>query len=392
MVLWVICILLVVGAAAAGAKRGGIRGAFTLLGLLLGGMLGMVLGGVFTNLLELAGLKHPGWSMGLGPIVAFLLGLIGCKIAGAAVHKKIEVFYKYDAPEPARISWERLNNRLGLGFGVANGALYAFLLSGAIYLGSYLTTQASTPDKETPEIRLINQLGQDVQSTGMYKSVAPFLPATQAYFDGADVLGLLYHNPLLESRLAHYAGLANLADEREFQDIANDVGFHQTWASQPSFREFFGHARIQAVLKNPTLFDRLKRTAAPDLRDLKDYLVTGQSAKYAEKILGRWDFNLQATVSTARRKPNATTAEIARVRRVLSTSMENGRLSATLDHKVAIRGKGASSQGTWNAEPGSDTRFTLFLTEGGQTVDATAVVDNDRLMVTKDGVTLVFEK
>src|SRR5687767_4044241 len=241
MVLWVICIGLVIGLAAAGSKRGGIRAAFTLLGLLLGGMLGMVLGGVFTDLLELAGLKHPGWSMALGPIVAFLLGLLGCKIAGAAVHKKIEVFYKYDAPEPARLNWERLNNRLGIGLGVANGALYAFLLCGAIYLASYLTVQASAPEKETPGIRIINQLGHDVQKTGMYKSVAPFLPATQAYFDAADVLGLLYHNPLLEARLSHYAGLASFADEREFQEIANDLEFHQTWATQPSFRQFFGH-------------------------------------------------------------------------------------------------------------------------------------------------------
>ena len=393
MVLWVICIAIVIGAAVVGSKRGGIRAAFTFMGLLLGGMLGMVLGGVFTNLLELAGLKHPGWSMALGPIIAFLLGLIGCKIGGAAVHKKIEVFYKYDAPEGARINWERLNNRLGISLGVANGALYAFLVSGAIYLASYLTVQASAPDKETPGIRIINQLGQDVQRTGMYRSVGPFLPATQAFFDGADVLGLLYHNPLLESRLAHYAGLANLADEKEFQEIANDVQFHEMWASQPSFMQFFGHQRVKAVLENPSLFDRLKRTAVPDLKDLKEYLVSGTSPKYAEKILGRWDFNLQATVSAARRKPNATTAEIARVRKVLSASMEKGTLSATLDHKVAIKGKGASSQGTWAAEPGSETRFRLTLNENGQNVEATAVVENnDRLIVTKDGVTLVFEK
>lgn len=393
MVLWVICVGLVIAGAVTGSKRGGIRAAFTFIGLLLGGMLGMVLGGVFANLLELAGLKHPGWSMGLGPILAFLLGLLGCKIAGAALHKKIEVYYKYDASEPARINWERLNNRLGLSLGAANGALYAFMISGAIYLASYLTVQASTPDKETPGIRIINQLGRDVQSTGMYKSVAPFLPASQAYFDAADVLGLLYHNPLLEKRLAHYAGLAKLADERELQDIANDLAFHETWASQPSYREFFGHPRIQAVLKNPVLFDRLKRTVVPDLKDLKEYLVTGQSSKYVEKILGRWEFNLQATIAAARRKPNATTAEIARVRKVLSASMENGTLSATLDHNVAIKGKGASSQGTWEAEPGSDTRFKLSLTEGGNSLEATAVVvDNDRLIVTKDGITLVFEK
>ena len=170
------------------------------------------------------------------------------------------------------------------------------------------------------------------------------------------------------------------------------MGFHQTWATQPSFMEFFGHPRVKAVLENPTLFDRLKRTAVPDLKDLREYLVTGQSLKYAEKILGRWDFNLQGTLSAARKKPNATTAELARLRKVLSASMQNGTLSATLDHRVAIRGKGASSQGTWKTDPGSETHFALALTEGGNKLDASAVVENDRLVVTKDGVTLVFEK
>ena len=36
--------------------------------------------------------------------------------------------------------------------------------------------------------------------------------------------------------------------------------------------------------------------------------------------------------------------------------------------------------------------FALALTEGGNKLDASAVVENDRLVVTKDGVTLVFEK
>src|SRR5438093_1985657 len=77
MVLWVICIALVGAGTVVGSKRGGIRAAFTLLGLLLGGMLGVVLGGVFANLLELVGLRHPGYSMALGPILAVLLGLLG---------------------------------------------------------------------------------------------------------------------------------------------------------------------------------------------------------------------------------------------------------------------------------------------------------------------------
>ena len=139
----------------------------------------------------------------------------------------------------------------------------------------------------------------------MRKAISPFLPVKPTWFEAADVIGLLYHNPLLESRVAHYAGLAPLTDQKEFQDLANDVGFHQAWASQASFLEFFEHPKMKAVLENPALLANLRKIINPDLKDFKEYLVTGQSLKYTEKILGRWDFNLQATLSRAQvRYPN----------------------------------------------------------------------------------------
>jgi hypothetical protein len=230
-----------------------------------------------------------------------------------------------------------------------------------------------------------------VQSTGMRVAISPFLPVSPAWFEGADVLGILFHNPLLESRLAHYAGLATLADAKEFQDLSNDVGFHQTWASQPAFLEFFNHPKVQALTSNPQLLASLRRVAVPDLKDLREYLVTGQSLKYVEKILGRWSFNLQSTISRARKKPNATTAELARLRKALLATMDKAVLSATVDQKVAIRAPGGVSQGTWSSA-GSESQYALALTEGSKQVQATAHVEGDRLVVTKDGLALVFEK
>ena len=391
MILWIISICIAGLAAWMGLKKGAVRAAFTQVGLLLGAIVAVPLGPVAAWLLQLAGLKNAVLTMFAGPIVVYLLVLFAAKFAGAQVHKKIEVFYKYDVPDTLRLAWERLNSRLGFCLGLANGTIYVFILCTLIYIPGYLTVQASNPENEPIVVKAINQLAQDVQSTGMRKAISPFLPVKPTWFEAADVIGLLYHNPLLESRVAHYAGLAPLTDQKEFQDLANDVGFHQAWASQASFLEFFEHPKMKAVLENPALLANLRKIINPDLKDFKEYLVTGQSLKYTEKILGRWDFNLQATLSRARRKPNATTAELARLRKALGATMTKATLSAALDQRVVIKAAGGSSQGTW-MQAGSENNYSLSLSEGNKKVEAAAVVDGERLIVTKDGLALVFEK
>jgi len=259
MVLWIIALAIVGASAWMGHRRGAIRAVFTQVGLLLGWMVATPLGPAVAALLGLVGLKNAVLALFLGPMVVFLIVLFGAKFAGAQVHNKIGVFYKYDVPEVLRLAWERLNERLGLCVGVANGVIYVFILCVLIYLPAYLTVQASHADKEPAVIKALNQLGRDVQSTGMRVAISPFLPVNPAWFEGADVLGILYHNSLLESRLAHYAGLATLADSKEFQELSNDVGFHQTWASQPAFLEFFDHPKIQAVTSNPQLLATVRR-------------------------------------------------------------------------------------------------------------------------------------
>ena len=390
MVLVIISVVIVGIAAYFGYRRGAVRAIFTQIGLLLGAMIAAPLGPIAAVLLGLVGLKHAVLAMFFGPIVIYLLILFGAKFAGAQVQKKIEVYYKYEVPEILRLAWERLNQRLGLCVGVANGVLYVLILCVVIYLPAYLTVQASNPDKEPFTIKALNQLGRDVQSTRMHVAVSPFLPVTPAYFDSADVLGILFHNPLLEARLAHYAGLASVADERELQDLKNDVSFRQSWASQPAFLQFFNHPKAAAAMRNEKLLASLRKTSRADAKDLKEYLITGQSLKYAEKILGRWSFNLPATLSRARKRNNATTAEVARLRKALTATLGNATLSAMLDNKVVLRGSGGTSQGTWSQT--SENQYGLALQEGDKQVEATAQVEGDRLVVSKDGLTLVFEK
>src|SRR5206468_4520951 len=95
-----------------------VRAAFTQVGLLLGAIVAVPLGPVAAWLLQLAGLKNAVLTMFAGPIVVYLLVLFAAKFAGTQVHKKIEVFYKYDVPDTLRLAWERLNSRLGFCLGL----------------------------------------------------------------------------------------------------------------------------------------------------------------------------------------------------------------------------------------------------------------------------------
>ena len=390
MLLAVVCVLIVGIAAYLGYRRGAVRAVFTQIGLLLGAMIAPPLSPMAAALLGMAGLKHAVLAMAAGPLLIYLIILLGAKYAGAQVHKKIEVFYKYDVPEIMRLAWERLNQRLGICVGVANGVLYSLILSILIYLPAYLTVQASNPEKEPAFIKALNHLGRDIQATRMQVAVGPFLPVTPAWFESADVLGILFHNPLLEERLAHYAGLAAIADEKELQDMKNDVSFRQTWTTQPGFMDFFNHPKAAAAMRNSRLVASLRKISRPDAKDLKEYLITGQSLKYAEKILGRWSFSLQGTMAQARKRGNPSTAELARLRKALTSTMDRATLSAMLDNKVVVRAPGGTSQGTWSSE--GENKYSLSLTEGDKQVQASANVEGERLVLTKDGLTLVFDK
>src|SRR2546430_10594503 len=85
-------------------------------------------GPLVNPVVPLVGLKNPVWSILLPPVIVFFLIAILFIIVGFIVHWKVSLYYKYRTDDYHRLSWERLNRRLGASMGLVAGAAYAILL------------------------------------------------------------------------------------------------------------------------------------------------------------------------------------------------------------------------------------------------------------------------
>src|SRR4030095_854498 len=117
MTIWVLAVILLASVAALGFRQGGIRVAFSLIGILLGILLAPPLGRLLKSPLSAVGLKNPVLLWVGGPLIVFVLISIIFQGAALAVHQKVDVFYKYRAGDLRLALWERLNHRLGLCLG-----------------------------------------------------------------------------------------------------------------------------------------------------------------------------------------------------------------------------------------------------------------------------------
>ncbi len=162
----------------------------------------------------------------------------------------------------------------------------------------------------------------------------------------------------------------------------------------------FNHPRIQAIRGNPPLLKIIWNTVAPDLADLRAYLLTGNSAKYdPQKILGRWQFDVGYSLRALRRaKPTMTAKEMAEWKRWMLGAFNKTSLVARPDNEVSLKSlpplklpaAGAAPsgpknlQGKWQDLDGG--KYTLSIR--GQ--DLPAVLENERLTVKMEGLELLF--
>src|SRR5215217_6435348 len=114
MILWVLALVFMGLVTLVGYYQGGIRAAFSFIGLVVAACVAGPLGNVLSPLIAAMGLKHPVILAFVGPIVAVVLVLVVFKVSAFAVHKKIENYYKYQDSETRRMLFERLNTRLGI--------------------------------------------------------------------------------------------------------------------------------------------------------------------------------------------------------------------------------------------------------------------------------------
>jgi hypothetical protein len=298
-------------------------------------MVGVLLARLFGHSLESVlgsmGLKNPILIWVLAPIVMFLIGVIALKVVGLIVHRKVDLYYKYKAGDLRQALWKRLNARVGIGVGLLNGMVYLILISMVIYDLAQVTVQLTPTDKASWMLRFANTAGRHLQGTGMSKVAAAVDPMPASYYEAADLAGLLYHNVLLEARLSRYPAFLSLGEKDVFQAIGNDASFTELRQRQPPVSEILSHPSVQTIVNDPNMIKQIWSVAKPNFKDLEKFLRTGDSDKYAsEKLVGRWEINLNASLLAVRReRTNISSSDMRRLRTFMTIVLEKTTLVVT---------------------------------------------------------------
>ena len=394
MILWLIALVMLTSVGIVGFYQGALRAGFSFVGLLIAALLASPIGSLLAAVVPIFGLKNPVAIAFISPAIAFLLILTAFKLGALAVHKKAEAYYKYKASDTQRMLFERMNARVGIAVGMANGLVYFYVICTLIYALGYLTVQVASADQDGWSPRLVNRLSSDMVSTGMTKAVAPFMPRSELYFDGADVVADIFHTPLLQRRLANYPPFLLVGENEEFKGLS-DTAFQGEWLKGAlTFGSFVNHERIQPLVENHDVVTNVLGMLGGDFKDLKVYLETGKSPKYDdEKVLGHWEFDFKASMNATRRKKvNMGSADVTKLRRTLSSIFLKSTITATVDHKAVLKiptaGNKAVNKGTWK---NVDGKYILTIKQGDQNMELEAQVDGKTILFTKDGLVLVYE-
>ncbi len=405
MIIWVLALVLMASLAGLGYRQGAIRVAFSFVAIMFGVLLAPLLGRLLKPVLVATGVTNPVLVWLLGPVIVFVLISIIFKMAALPVHQKVDVHFKYHAGDLRQILWERLSRRLGLCLGLLNGAAYLILICFAFFVLGYWTFQVASPGEDPTTIKLLNWFGRGLQTTGFDKVARAFDRFPKEWYEAADLTGIIYNNPLTEARLSRYPAFLGLAELPEFKDLGNDKEFADLRQKRAAIMEIVRYPKIDAMLKRPELLRQVWNTVAPDMKDLRIFLVTGQSPEYdSEKILWRWRFDVGAAVSAARRlKPNMAAKELLAVRRYITASYENSSFVAMTDHRALLKSvpqlarpaAAAHSLATQNLEgkwANQGGQYQLSMSPGGQQ-EFTAAIEGDRLTInTGEGMNLIFNR
>ena len=401
--IWILALgcLAVVGLA--GYYQGPVRAVFSLGGIIFGMLLASPLAPLTRHLLPLLGLHHPAWEVLAPNLLAFLIVLLLFKIAGAIVHNRVAHYYKYQRDEVLYFRWQRLYSRLGLCVGVFNGALYFFLLMLPIYIAGYFTTELQA-QRAPPGAQFLTSAREDLHQAKLDRVLAKHDPTPDAVYEASDIVALVLHNPLLESRLSHYPPLLTLGEQKEFQDLATDVDLQQMIQSQAKVSDILARPEIRAIVTNGDTVTLVINTLAGEpphtnlLQDLYQYLLTGKSAQFdSEPMYGIWGVDLNASVAEERkRNKELTPLQLRLLKLELAPEISGLTLKATTDDQMILKRDTPNTvlpvivaRGTW--KKGDDD---YEVTIPGNKPDKVAVLieNSNRLLLPRGGHTLVFNK
>ncbi|MDD5140339.1 MAG: CvpA family protein [Verrucomicrobiales bacterium] len=403
MTIWILALVLLAAAIALGHKLGAINAAFTFVGIVFGGLLATVAGKIFKPLLPHVGIHNPTVIWALAPILGFFLVLILFRMAGFFLHRKVEVYYKYNAGDLRLALWERMNARLGACIGALNGTAYIVLVSFLIFNFSYWSAQVAASDDESRVTKLVNRMGHDLENTGMAKPARALVTMPDNFYKMADLAGLICQNPQLTDRLSSYPAFISLAERDDLQQLTRNPDFTNAWNSHAPMGQLLNDPQVKTFLQNSELTEIVWTTAQNNFDDLTNYLNTGKSAKYdAETILGRWDFSVSTTVAMLRQAhPNYTATEMRAARAWMTQAYADTRFVAGSDGQAFLKNlprikpgtppttETTTWKGSWTAKDGN---YNLTLASDGENKSMTAQTSGARLTLKDDKNTLIFDR
>lgn len=366
MTIWLLALILIGGAIAAGYAQGAIRATISLFGILFAAVLAFPLSKLVILVLRPLGVEHPVLQFVLAPVIVFIAVLALFKVAGTFVHKRVDVYYRYKAGDLRLSLFERLNQRLGACVGVLNGTAYVILIAAFFLPMTYFTRQLYTHGDDSRMIRVLNRFGEDLTATGLSKALWRLDKAPDEYYRATDFLAFLYNNPLTHGRLALYPPYLRLDEKEEYRRLG-EQDYGQLWLmGERQFGQILNDDRSKAIWRTPTTLVSTWDMISPDLDDLEAFLRTGKSAKYdREPLLGVWHFDTRgALVELKRANPKITTTQLRNMRMIYPL-LESTGMVISPDNRAIIQGLIDFGQGQAAIAAAAAAIAASGATEGG---------------------------
>lgn len=407
MTIWIFAILLMTAVALAGWRQGAIRAAISFVGILFAWLLAVPVGRLVHPLLPHLGASNPVMAWALAPMVGFVLVSIAFKLAARPVHNRVEHFYKYSAGDLRLALWTRMNSRLGICVGLLNGTLYFILISFLIFNLTYLTTQVGRDSKQSTVVRLVNQLGWDMQASGVSRMASAVGSVRPEFYQYADLAGFLVQQKdalRIGQRLSEYPALTSLWERDDMKPLVQDATLTNALVSGATLGEILNNPNVQAFLANKDETKMVVGILQTNLADLMSYLDTGKSAKFgSEKIIGYWEFNPAVTMAWMRQNnPKISASEMRAIRSLWTQAYAETSLLVAGDSQLFAKKlpkflaqqspnqppfQAENWKGDWAAN--GNNKYDLHLALNGEDKFLNATAEELRLTV-KDGKRLLI--
>ncbi len=339
MIIWLVGAILILVAAALGYLLGGIRTAVCLVGTLVAAYLAKTVGGWVNGLVPLMGFHNPIWQFYLPPLLGFIIVSLLFSILAFVIHHLVHRRSRDSSDEYSYARWFRLNRRTGAAVGAALGTVWLVLLGIVVYVPAYLTTQLADTEEDSGLLRAVNSFAHGMEDTGLLRIVQRYQPAGAEHYLAADVLGLVYTNPALESRLASYPPFLGLAEKPEIAELGRDPEVNTLIQSRAGLLRILEHPKVRAVADSPELVNDLLEL---DLADLDSYLRTGISDKYKDQhLLGLWRLDVRRSIAEMKLvgSDKLPPIELNLLRRALNVYMEEMTIGFTTDNRALLKVK-----------------------------------------------------